>query len=59
MKDSTILCIVAIVCITILEVVNAFTMKIDGNVISLIIGSIVFVATKKYYEARYFGKKKK
>jgi len=58
MKDSTILCIVAIVCITTLEVVNAFTMKIDGNVISLIIGSIVFVATKKYYGAKLREKEK-
>ena len=39
-KDSTIIKITAIISLTILEIVNAFTMKIDGNVL-LTIGAII------------------
>lgn len=52
MKDDTILLIVAMICITMLEVVNAFTMKLDGNILSAIIGAIVFIVTRQYYKAR-------
>jgi hypothetical protein len=41
---------IAIICITILEVVNMFTMKIDGNVLSAIVGAIVFLITRTYYK---------
>jgi hypothetical protein len=40
--SKTSLIAIAIICITILEVVNMFTMKIDGNVLSAIVGAIVF-----------------
>ena len=52
MKEETILLIVAIVCITILEIANMLTMKIDGNILSAIVGAIVYVVTRKYYKAR-------
>ena len=52
MKEETILLIVAIVCITILEIANMLTMKIDGNIMSTIIGAIVFVATRAYYKKK-------
>ena len=52
MKDETILMIVAIICITVLQVVNMLTMKIDGNILSAIVGAIVFIVTRKYYKAR-------
>ena len=52
MKDSTILQIVAIICITILEIVNIIFAKIDGTILSGIVGAIVFIATKKYYEKK-------
>jgi hypothetical protein len=40
MKDTTLIKVVAIVSLTILEIVNMFTMKIDGNIM-LAIGSII------------------
>jgi hypothetical protein len=40
MKDTTLIKIVAIVSLTILEIVNMFTMKIDGNIL-LTIGAII------------------
>jgi len=52
MKDETLLLIVAIICITILEIVNMLTMKLDGNILSAIVGAIVYVATRKYYKAQ-------
>ena len=52
MKDETILMIVAIICITVLQVVNMLTMKIDGNIMSTIIGAIIFVATRAYYKKK-------
>jgi len=55
-KDDTILLIVAMICITVLEIVNAFTMKLDGNILSAIIGAIVFIATRQYYN--YKAKKR-
>jgi len=51
-RDDTLVLIVAMICITLLEVVNAFTMKLDGNIISAIIGAIVFIATRQYYKAK-------
>jgi glucose-6-phosphate-specific signal transduction histidine kinase len=51
-RDDTLVLIVAMICITVLEVVNAFTMKMDGNIISAIVGAIVFIATRQYYKAK-------
>jgi hypothetical protein len=44
-----VLYIVAIICITVLEVVNMLTMKIDGNILSAVVGAIVYLATRTYY----------
>lgn len=50
MKDKTILTIVGIVCITALEIANMLTMKLDGTILSSIIGAIVFLVTRRYYK---------
>jgi hypothetical protein len=50
--SKTSLIAIAIICITILEVVNMFTMKIDGNVLSAVVGAIVFLITREYYRFR-------
>ena len=52
MRDDTLVLVVAMICITVLEIVNALTMKIDGNILSAIIGAIVFIATRQYYKAK-------
>jgi len=49
-NSDTLLLVVAIICITVLEVVNMLTMKIDGNILSTIVGAIVFIATRAYYK---------
>jgi hypothetical protein len=43
---------IAIICITALEIVNMLTMKIDGNILSAIVGAIVFLITREYYRFR-------
>jgi hypothetical protein len=43
---------IAIICITVLEIVNMLTMKIDGNILSTIVGAIVFLITREYYRFR-------
>jgi len=53
MRDETLLYICAIICITILEVVNIIYMKIDGNILSAVVGAIVYLATRTYYIQRY------
>jgi len=53
MEDSTIIKIVAIVSLTVLEVVNLLTAKIDGNIllsIGAIIGGIAGYEFKKVYK---------
>ena len=47
--NATAVIITAIVCITVLEVVNLLTAKIDGNILSCIIGAIVYIVTRIYY----------
>ena len=49
MKGRTLVLVVAMVCITVLEVVNMLTMKIDGNIMSAVVGALVFIATRAYY----------
>jgi len=46
--------IVGIICITILEVVNMLTMKIDSLMLSSCIGAIVFMVTRTYYKRKYW-----
>ena len=52
MSDETALYIVAIICITVLEVVNIIFAKIDGNILSAVVGAIVYLATRTYYTQR-------
>jgi len=40
MKESTLIKITAIVSLTVLEIINMFTMKVDGNIL-LSIGAII------------------
>jgi len=50
MKDETIIIITGIIAITVLEVVNLYTAKIDGNILSAVVGAIVYILTRKYYK---------
>jgi len=52
MRDETILIITGIIAITILEVVNLIFAKIDGNILSAVVGAIVYILTKRYYKVR-------
>jgi hypothetical protein len=54
------LIIVGIICITVLEIVNMLTMKIDGNILSAVVGAIVFLITREYYRFRgeRYGRRK-
>jgi hypothetical protein len=55
MKDETIIKITAIISITILEIVNLLTMKIDGNIlmtIGIIIGGIAGYEIRRGVERR-------
>jgi len=44
MKDKTILAIVCVLCITILEVVNLLTARIDSTVIAAVVGAVAGIA---------------
>jgi len=48
--------VIAIICITLLQIVNMLTMKIDGNILSLVVGSIVFLITREYYRNKKYRK---
>jgi len=50
MKDETILAIVGIIAITTLEIVNALTIRLDGSILSAVIGTITFLVTRQYYQ---------
>jgi tetrahydromethanopterin S-methyltransferase subunit C len=52
MRDETLIIIVGIIAITVLEIVNLLTAKIDGNILSAIVGAIVYILTRKYYKMR-------
>ena len=56
MKDTTIIVVTIIVCITVLEVVNLMFYKVDGAILSSIVGSLSALAshivTKHYVRAR-------
>jgi len=42
--------ITAIICIAILEAINMIVLKVDGAILSSIVGAIVFIATRRYYK---------
>jgi len=56
MKDTTIIIITAIVCITILEALNIIYLRIDGSILSSIVGAIsslvTWFITKVYYKPK-------
>ena len=51
-KISDKVIITAIASVTILECVNMIYCKVDGAILSTIIGAIVFLATRKYYKSQ-------
>jgi len=55
MRDETVLYIVGIIAITILEIVNLLTAKIDGNILSVVVGAIVYILTRTYYKVKGGG----
>jgi positive regulator of sigma E activity len=55
MEDTTIIKLTAIISLLVLEIVNMFTMKIDGNMllsIGAIIGGLAGYEYRKTYERR-------
>jgi len=52
MRDRALLTIVAILCITALQIVNLLTIGADSTLHSTAIGAIVFMLTRKYYHGR-------
>jgi energy-converting hydrogenase Eha subunit A len=56
MRDTTIVIITAIICITILEALNIIYLKIDGSILSSIVGAIsslvTWFITKVYYKPK-------
>jgi energy-converting hydrogenase Eha subunit A len=56
MRDETIIFITGIIAITILEIVNLLTAKIDGNILSAVVGAIVYILTRRYYKGRKYDK---
>jgi O-antigen/teichoic acid export membrane protein len=47
--NVTAIIVTAIICITVLEVVNMLTMKIDGSILSAVVSAIVYIVTRIYY----------
>jgi len=45
LKDSTIIVVTIIVCITVLEIVNLMFYKLDGAILSSIVGSLTALAS--------------
>ena len=50
MRDETLLIIVGIIAITVLEIVNLLKFGYDGNILSAVVGAIVYILTRKYYK---------
>ena len=59
MRDSTIIIIVAIICITILEALNIIYLEIDGSILSSIVGAISSLVTWYISKLYYLGKREK
>jgi hypothetical protein len=56
MRDETIIIITGIIAITVLEIINMSTMKLDGNILSAVVGAIVYILTRRYYKGRKYDK---
>ena len=55
MKDTTVVLITIIVCVTVLETVNLMFYKVDGAILSSIVGSLTALASHivtKHYVAK-------
>jgi len=56
MRDTTIIIITAVICITVLEALNIIYMRIDGSILSSIVGAIsslvTWCITKVYYRPK-------
>ena len=52
MRDETILIITGIIAITVLEIVNLLRFGYDGNILSGVVGAIVYILTREYYKMR-------
>lgn len=52
MKDETILAIVAIICLTAIEIVNHLTLGHNAILHTSIASVVVFIATKQYYKPK-------
>ena len=52
MRDETLLIIVGIIAITVLEIVNLLRFGYDGNILSAVVGAIVYILTRRYYKVR-------
>jgi len=55
MRDETILYIVGIIAITVLEIVNLLRFGYDDNILSGVVGAIVYILTRRYYKGRQYG----
>ena len=53
MGDRAIVEMFAIAAITAMEVANLMTLKLDGTILSTLVGAVVFIATKRYYQRKY------
>jgi len=60
MKDTTIIIITAIICITVLEALNIIYLKIDGSILSSVVAAIsslvTWFITKIYYKPKQQSK---
>ena len=52
MRDETVLILVGIIAVTVLEIVNLLKFGYDGNILSAVVGAIVYILTKRYYKVR-------
>jgi len=55
LRDETLIVIIGIVAISILEIINLLTLGYDGNILSAVVGSIVYLVTRTYYRTRRTG----
>lgn len=53
MGARTIVECVAIAAIAVMEIANLMTLRLDGTLLSTLVGAVVFIATKRYYQGKY------
>jgi len=51
-KGSQVVEIIAIAALVLIFLINAVTLKINGNLTGVLVGAIVYVATKTYYKEK-------